>query len=141
MVEMTPIPEWQVWLIDLTPKINQLYSWLLMAGGFVVSVLLARSLKNRGFYAVAVFFLSPVFFWGMREVRYQMHREALEVYAGEQNRKTQSGETIPHVDSLVNFPLFETFLVIGLTVVHRGFKRRPIQPPQTTTCSDAPGRV
>lgn len=127
--------------MHLAPKIGQLYSWLLMAGGFVVSVLLARSLKNRGFYAVAVFFLSPVFFWGMREVRYQMHREALDAYAAEQNRKIQSGEIIPHVDLSVSFPLFETFLVIGLIMVHRGSKRRPIQPPQTTTGSQAPGRV
>lgn len=116
--------------MDLAPRISQLYSWLLMAGGFVVSVLLARSLKNRGFYAVAVFFLSPVFFWGMREVRYQMHREAIDAYAAEQNRKIESGEIIPVVESTVSFPLFETFLVIGLVMVHRDSRRRPIQPLQ-----------
>ncbi len=121
--------------MDIAPKVSQLYTWLLMAGGFVVSVLLARSLKNRGFYAVAVFFLSPVFFWGMREVRYQMHREAIDAYAAEQNRKIESGEIIPVVESTASFPLFETFLVIGLVMIHRGSRRRPIQPPQRNASS------
>ncbi|OAM87060.1 hypothetical protein AW736_24735 [Termitidicoccus mucosus] len=139
MTELTPVSEWQVWLMDTAPKFSQLYSWLLMAFGFSVSILLARSLKNSGFYAVAVFFLSPVFFWGMREVRYQMHREAIEAYAAEQNRKIQSGEIIPHIESSVNFPLFETFLVLGLAVVYRNSKRRPIQLPEPTS-GLAPGR-
>ncbi len=125
-----------MWLLDIAPNIAQLYSWLLMVAGFVISVMLARKLKNRGFYAVAAFFLSPVFFWGVREVKYRMHREAIEAYAAEQNMKIASGEFVPVVESSVGFPLFETFLVTGLILVHRGSKRRPIQFPEPTTTSD-----
>ena len=134
MTELTPVPEWQVWLMDVAPMMSQFYSWLLMASGFIVSIQLARSLKSRGFYVVALFFLAPLFFWSMREVRYQIHREAMAAYAAEQNQKIRSGEILPHIESTVNFPLFETFLVIGLVMVYRHLKK-PIQSPQSTAAS------
>ena len=131
MVELVPVPDWQVWLLDVAPKINAAYFWLLMTAGFVVSVSLARALRSRGFYLVAIFFLSPVFSWGLREVQYRVHRDALEAYAAEQNRRIESGEMIPHIETTIRFPLFETCLVLGLLITLRA-SRRPNQALQPT---------
>jgi hypothetical protein len=105
-----------------------------MGIGLVASVLLARTLKSIGFYLVGLFFLSPVFGWVEREISYIMHREAINAYAAEQNRKLQSGEIIPEVKTDIRLPVFETFLVAGLILVLRK-SNRPNKAPEPTTTS------
>ena len=120
-----------MWLIDIAPRVNAIYTWLLMVVGFVTSILLGRALKSRGFYLVAVFFLSPICSWGFKEAQYLIHREALDAYAAEQRQRVQAGETLPQIESAVQIPLFETFLVIGLGISLRASRAQNHAPEPT----------
>jgi hypothetical protein len=139
-MEMRPITGIEKFLWDYGPAIFQVYGWLLFSVGIAVCGWAFKKTKIKAYLLVGLFFLSPFFNAGMRQVSYWIHKEEYEKLREEKNREFQEmrarGEPV-QIEDQINLPVFETFLVLGLLLVAKSQIKGANQSPETTTASAA----
>jgi hypothetical protein len=125
MTEFSPVPNWEIWLLDAAYPASRIYFWVLQVVGLAVCLYALRKAKKKGFILVAIFFLSPFIDLGLRAISHRIHSEPIRTFPA----PTASGQELRPASSSpmvftrhVSFPLYETILVLGLILIVRGKK-------------------
>ena len=116
-MELKPASDFQILFWEYGPVVVGVYFWFLFTFAISVCGWAFGKTKKKAYLFVAVFFVSPFFGAVMEQISRQIHKEEYqrmkEQMIQEDEAKRARGELIV-VESEVSYPLFETFLVLGI---------------------------
>lgn len=128
-MEVTPIPDWQIWLWDTGIILIHIYFWALKVAGLAICFVAFRRTLQRGYLLIALYFLIPfgaLIFKELSERRLEAELREHGTQVAESNYPVRN-------EQVATFPLIESFLVLGLYFVTKKQKDSNQSPEPTST--------